>query len=90
MSYDDFDTDSDDDWDDYPDDTDEFAPSVTIPCWKCGEEVYEDAVQCTRCGQYDPGKGRRHPPRPMWFWVLGLLGILAVIGTILLGTLVGF
>ncbi|MCA9081618.1 MAG: hypothetical protein KDA58_13730 [Planctomycetaceae bacterium] len=79
--------DFDDDWDDAPDDDwgeePEFPAPETVPCWNCGEPVYEGAVQCTACGEYDPTEGRRHPDRPMWYWVLGLIGVLAVLGSMM-------
>ena len=82
MSWDDDDSDDYDPIDDEADYGDEL-PNETIPCRKCGEEVYEDAIQCVYCGEYDPGRARRYPIRSEWFWVFGLIGIIAVIASLL-------
>lgn len=73
-----------------PEDDSEL-PEETIPCRNCGKEVYEDAVQCCYCGEYGPTEGthrRVYPQRPLWFWVAGLIGTVAVIA-MLLGGVVG-
>ncbi|MEZ5942998.1 MAG: hypothetical protein R3C18_16515 [Planctomycetaceae bacterium] len=68
---------------------DEDLPNGTVPCRNCGEQVYEDAVQCTYCGEYGPtesgGERRAYPQRSVWFWVLGILGTIAVIASLLRG-----
>lgn len=80
-----YDYDSSDDWeddvdDDYPDDSDE---SGTATCPICGAEVYEDTDCCPVCGDYIiPGatpSGSIWGGKPWWYIALGLLGILAVI-----------
>jgi hypothetical protein len=46
----------------------------------CGMDVYEDAEKCPLCGEFfsrQPGEAWRG--KPMWWIVLGLLGIIAVI-----------
>jgi predicted nucleic acid-binding Zn ribbon protein len=78
-----------DDWDDerpleeweYPDPDDaDDEKTCTQECPMCGADVYEDAVQCPLCGEYMVARGRRAwEGRPLWWIVLGLLGIMAVI-----------
>lgn len=62
---------------DEPDGPDE--PSDTVACPDCGAEVYEDAVQCPRCGSYITHRTTPWSGRPLWWIVLGVLGILAAI-----------
>lgn len=69
------------DEDDYYDEDDE---SETVPCPDCGADVYEDAEQCPSCGQYIIAGATSTSAyvwkgRPIWWIVLGGLGILAVI-----------
>ncbi len=68
------------DWE-YPDpDEADDSESNTVPCSACGEEVFEDGVQCPHCGEYlsAPGSSAWRG-RPVWFVVLAVLGIVAVI-----------
>lgn len=80
----------DDEWSDveyydddaYDDDDDE---SETIACPACGADVYEDAERCSSCGEYiiasSSGSGSAYlwKGRPIWWIVLGALGITAMI-----------
>lgn len=68
---------------------DEDDSAETVPCRECGAAVYHDAVQCCYCGIYGPtddpdGAERRFPRRPIWFWILGFLGIVTLILTLLM------
>jgi hypothetical protein len=68
---------------DYADDHDDDE-SRAKPCPMCGMDVYEDAEQCPLCGEWftrQPGSAWRG--KPMWWIVLGLLGIIAVIMMVL-------
>jgi len=65
-----------DSWEDVPDDDDE---SVTLPCPSCGAEVYEDADICPVCGEFIIRSSRVWEDRPVWYVVLGLIGIAAVV-----------
>lgn len=71
-----YDDDADHDYDDYEDDETE-----TVPCPNCQTDVYEDAEQCPQCGEYIVHSGASHvwKDRPIWWVVLGGLGILAMI-----------
>ncbi|MBN2216756.1 MAG: hypothetical protein JW719_05230 [Pirellulales bacterium] len=64
---------------DAPDDEDDGTP--TAPCPACGADVYEDADRCPVCGVYitPSGPGRLWAGRPLWWMVLGILGIVAVV-----------
>lgn len=67
------------DWEDdeSPDDADDYG---TIECPHCGEEMFEDAPQCSACGQYLVRKtGEFWNGKPLWYVLLALLGIIAVI-----------
>ena len=66
------------DWDDALSDE-----SETVPCPECDAEVYEDAEQCPICGSYiiHSSSARQYlwKNRPLWWIVLGALGIVAVV-----------
>ena len=69
---------------------DDEGESLTRLCPACGSDVYEDAEQCSVCGEWMTGSGRTlrgWEGRPKWWIVLGGLGIAAVILTLVL---VGF
>ena len=72
--------------DEYPDDdfNDDDLDDVTetVSCPNCGAEVYEDAVACPVCGEYITPDNRVWAGRPIWWIVLGLLGIVAMIVTL--------
>jgi RNA polymerase subunit RPABC4/transcription elongation factor Spt4 len=75
--------------DEYPDEEDAYdeEETLTTSCPACGAEVYEDAEQCPVCGNYithstSPWQGRS----PLWI-VLGTLGALALLWTLLRGGL---
>ena len=74
------DWDSEDEWEDdeWPEDDDEIE---TVPCPACGKEVYEEAERCPYCGDYivHSSSGYVWKNRPVWWIVLGVFGILAVI-----------
>ena len=74
-----------DDWEnpDYPDDDDDEVD--VIACGNCGAEVYAEAPQCPRCGEYLT-RPSTHPfaGRSLWFIGLGILGIVATIVTLVL------
>lgn len=67
----------DDSWDDDADD----EQSTTTDCVKCGCEIYDDAVMCPLCGEYQVRSrtGTAWEGRPWWWKVGGLIGIVAVL-----------
>ena len=73
---------SDGDWDDddldddYPEDDDS---SELVACPHCGEEIYEEAEQCPHCGEYVIHDTRVLASKPLWYVLLALAGIAAVI-----------
>ena len=75
---DDSDENFDDDFDEYPDDHSDDS-TETVPCPECGAQVYEDAPQCPRCGNYITHDTRVWTGRPLWWIILGILGVLATI-----------
>ncbi|MCA8999287.1 MAG: hypothetical protein KDA80_20000 [Planctomycetaceae bacterium] len=78
----------DDDWEedvDWPDDLDD-EETYTVKCVHCGALVHEDAVACPSCGDYefkDTRSGVLHQ-KPIWYLILAVLGILAVIFALLM------
>ncbi len=73
-------------WDESPDDLEdreypdiEDDEEMTIPCPKCGAEVFDDADQCPSCGWYLIHDTRAWSGKSIWWIALGLLGIIAVI-----------
>jgi predicted amidophosphoribosyltransferase len=79
------DDDPDDDWDEGEDAwTDEDDESAVSKCPKCGADIYEDAVRCPLCGEYLTHSTSAWNGRPMWWRLLGLAGIIAVIAAIII------
>jgi hypothetical protein len=71
------------DWE-YPEPDDEADDeSATVECPACGAEMYEDSPQCAACGEYITPSISVLSGRPMWFVLLALLGIVAVIAVFL-------
>jgi hypothetical protein len=73
--FEDDDLDSGEDWTDDPDDD-----SATLPCPRCGRDVYEDAAYCPYCDadlsddELRPYGRRRHP----WWIILGTIACLLI------------
>lgn len=69
----------------YPDpDDDEGSEDVTetVRCPNCGADVYEDAEQCPRCGEYVEFSTSVWQDKPLPWVMVGLAGIVAVILTL--------
>ena len=71
----------DDEYDDVIDD----SYSEVVVCPECGDDVYEDAEQCPLCGAYIVHQDSPWSKRPLWWVVLGLLGVISVIITLFWG-----
>ncbi|RLS51882.1 MAG: hypothetical protein DWH91_17945 [Planctomycetota bacterium] len=72
---------SDDDDEEFDDD---HAEEVTVPCRMCGCDIYDDAIQCPLCGEYQTKSPlTAWEGRPLWWRVGGLLGIIAVLLTLI-------
>ena len=71
--------DSDDDWEDPDFDDADDGTAELVPCPACGEEIYEEAEQCPHCGNYVVRSTSAFAGRPIWFCVLGLLGVVATV-----------
>ena len=54
-----------------------------VACPSCGEPIYEEAEACPYCGEYVTHSTSVLAGKPLWFIVLAILGIIAVIATIL-------
>lgn len=48
---------------------------ATLPCPYCKSEIYEDAVQCPRCGQYISDEDAPAAAKPWWI----IAGVLAAL-----------
>jgi hypothetical protein len=77
----------DDEWDDDDegyedyDDDDDSETELTL-CPKCGEKIYVESERCPECGEYIT---RVHPVwegRPMWWKLVGLAGIIAMLASL--------
>ena len=73
-----------------PDSDEDEDDSETRPCPSCQELIYEDAERCPVCGHYvqfsSSSTGATYLRfGPWWFIGLGLLGIVAVMLTLILG-----
>lgn len=66
------DADLDDDWN-------EDDESEVVRCPNCGADVYEDAEQCPHCGEYIVHTHSAWEDKPIWWILLGLAGIVAVV-----------
>ena len=76
----DTDDDPEDDWDEGDDAwEDDESEAALVECPKCGADVYEDAVRCPICGEYITHSRSVWHGRPIWWRILGVAGILAVI-----------
>jgi endogenous inhibitor of DNA gyrase (YacG/DUF329 family) len=69
----------DDEYPDQEDFDDEDELTLAVPCPNCGADVYEDAPQCPTCGEYVDRNVSALAGRPLWWIVLGILGIAAVV-----------
>jgi hypothetical protein len=51
----------------------------TFPCGNCGADVYEESEQCPHCGEWLTRNTSPLVGQPLWWQLIGLLGIIAVI-----------
>jgi hypothetical protein len=73
----------------YPDEPgqdDDFDDPDTIPCPECGEDIYDDTPACPYCGHYVVFSASRWSGRSKVWLGIGMVGILAVIVTLVLGS----
>ena len=72
------------DWE-YPDEGESDSAEIElVACPKCGSEIYEEAVQCHHCGTYVTFSSSPFEGKPIAWVVLGLLGIGAVVWSLLM------
>jgi len=75
----------DESWDDDDDlGTPDDEPVDTIRCPECRRDVYEDAEACPYCGHFLVADTSAWAGRPMWWIVLGFVGIVALVGSLIL------
>ncbi len=53
-------------------------PTGTEPCPSCSADIYEDADQCPRCGEYIIPGGIAARKWPAWWWIAFGLALLAL------------
>ena len=53
--------------------------SETVPCPRCGADVYEDAEQCPACGDYVSPLRRPALARFRWWWLALFLAAAAAV-----------
>ena len=68
---------SDDEYTDDDQSDDDSTDMVTCP--QCGAEIYADAVRCPVCENYVTHGSHALSDRPLWWILLGLAGIVAVL-----------
>lgn len=83
----------DDDYDDPDDDDpwdggDDEGSADVLPCPECGAEVYEEAERCPVCGNYIVHESNVWSGRPLWWILLGGLGMLMAVLALVLGSLI--
>ena len=66
-----------DEWDD--------DSTQTVACPECGTDVYDDAGQCPNCGMFLIPDTSVWSGKSVWWIILGLLGIVAVITALAFG-----
>ena len=53
--------------------------TLVVSCPGCGADVYEDAERCPVCGDYVVHETRVWSGKPLWWILLALAGVVAVI-----------
>lgn len=78
---------SDDELDEreYPDPDEDDDLSDTTPCPACGADVFADAPACPVCGHYIAAETSAWSGRPVWWIVLGAIGVVALLVFLLRG-----
>jgi hypothetical protein len=51
----------------------------TVPCPYCKAEILEDSERCPRCENYLSAEDTATSGKPLWIWVLLILGTLLMI-----------
>ncbi len=63
----------------YPDEDTMDEHSFEQQCPECGQWIYDDVDVCPHCGMFIVADTRPLAGRPLWWLLLGLLGIVAVV-----------
>jgi len=78
-----------DDWiDEGPsdEDLDEFGQdtaATTMPCPECGAEMYDESERCPTCGQYVTRDTNEWASKPLWWILLAIAGVVALVWALL-------
>ncbi len=68
-----------DEAEDFEGSSDDEFETDTILCPACGAEIYEDTPRCPVCGEYITAGTNAWSGRPVWWIVLGILGLLSFV-----------
>jgi len=74
---------AEDDWEAPGPDERDDDDVETLPCPSCGKQIYEETEACPYCGDYVTHSNSALAGKPLWFVALAVLGIIAVIASIL-------
>lgn len=55
----------------------------TVACPYCGEEMLEDAPQCSHCGNYISAEDHQAVTKPRWVVVTAILCLIMAVGWLL-------
>jgi len=70
------------DWEDPEADDDDLVDSTPVrECRHCGAEVYDDAVACPVCGNYD-SREESHAPLPVWIKLAAAAAIIGMLSAL--------
>ena len=51
----------------------------TVPCPYCKADILEDAERCPRCENYISAEDAPQASRPLWIWILLIVGTISMI-----------
>lgn len=74
----------DDDLDDDEFDDEDDSSDDLLDCPHCGAAIYDDSVSCPVCGEYVTFGTHAFSGKPWWWLALGVLGVLALLASLLL------
>ena len=74
-----------DEWADDEGSATDSADDPTVVCPYCGEEMYDDAPQCSACGSYISAEDNAAARKPAWIVVTALVCLAMAFGWVLLG-----
>ena len=67
------------------DSADDSGDEATVACPYCGEEMFDDAPQCTACGNYISAEDHAPESKPTWVMATAVVCLLMALGWVLFG-----